>query len=216
MRFWKLLLAIVLMVGLCDVADAKRRSGGGFRSSPSRSSPSRSSPTRSSPSRTRKATSSSRPKATPPKRSAADQKAYDKAKQSGTAFKSRNAAVSDFKTKHSSKYTSKYTSKPTTRPDHIPQTTSTGGKTYNVTYNQQYGGYGYMGPSGAWIVYDAMADAAMVSALMGRNNYYYDTVPVGQPVVRRGPSALTILLVLGGIAIVVVLIGVGVKLSSGE
>ena len=99
---------------------------------------------------------------------------YDKAKASGTAYSSKAAATDAFKSKHGNQYTARYASQPATRPDHIPASTSVGGRTYPVSYNRQYGGYGYMGPGGSWVMYDAMADAAMLSILMSRNNYYYD------------------------------------------
>jgi hypothetical protein len=191
------------VTGIFNIDTAEARRGGGFRSSSSSfSSSSRS--TRSTPSRSSNwggsnrstkpstplwggsnrstkpstssglSTSSSRTSTKKPVRSAADQALYNKAKTSGTAYTSKASATQAFKTKHASQYTSKYDTKPATRPDHIPQTTTAGGKTYNVTYNQQYGGYGYMGPSGSWIMYDAMADAVMMSTLMNRHNYYYD------------------------------------------
>jgi len=112
--------------------------------------------------------------------------AYNKAKASGKTFSTRADAMKDFKSKNAGKYTSKFSSQPSKRPDYIPQSTSVGGKTYNVTYNSSYGGYGYMGPSGAWIMYDAMADAAMMSVLMNRQGYYVGGPPAmatGSPVV---------------------------------
>lgn len=230
MKFWKILLAITLAVGVSDILseDVFARPGGS-RSSPSRSSPSRS-PSRSTPSKTssgsswgtrKPATSSTRSSTTKstPKRSATDQKAYDKAKASGTAFESRSKATSAFKTKHATEYKSTYTAKPETRPSHIPESTKVGGTTYNVTYNQQHGGYGYMGPSGSWMMYNAMGDALMLSMLMRQNNYHYDTVPIsqGQPVVvvRRGLSGLMIFFGVVGSLIVVVVVVVVIGRSGG-
>lgn len=216
MKYWKILLSLVLMIGVSDLmlheADAARR-GGASRSSPSRSSPSRSTPSRSAKTPSRSPSSAKRPTSKPaaPKRSAADQKLYDKAKSSGTVYKSKTAATTAFKEKNASQYKSKYDKQPAARPDHIPQSTSVGGTSYNVTYNQTHGGYGYMGPSGSWMMYNTMADVAMVSMLMGRQNYYVDTVPMatgGQvAVVRRGPSAFTIFLIIGGIIVVIVVGG---------
>lgn len=103
----------------------------------------------------------------------ADKQLYTAAKKNGTSFKSKADAQKAFKEKYATQYTSKYATKPATRPSHIPSTYSTGGKTYNVTYNSSYGGYGYMGPSGSWIMYNAMADAVMYDTLMRRHNYYY-------------------------------------------
>ena len=99
----------------------------------------------------------------------ADVKAFEKAKASGKAFDNRKGAMGKFSKDpaNTKKYTSSYATKPTTRPGHIPPTyRGSGGTTYNISYNQGYGGYGYMGSLGTWIVYNAMADAAMGS--------YYD------------------------------------------
>ncbi len=197
MRFGKTVLIIVLVLGVSDFfcVDAYARRGGASRSSSSRSSSSRSSSSwgsssrRSTPSHTTNwgsssrssssltgslRTSGSRARTQTSRRSAGDQRLYDKAKASGTAYSSKSAATEAFKSKYSGQYTGRYASKPATRPDHIPQTTSVGGKTYSIDYSRRYGGYGYMGPGGSWIMYDAMADAAMLSILMSRNNYYYD------------------------------------------
>ncbi len=196
MRFGKTVLIVVLALGVSDLfcADAYARRGGGSSSSSSRSSSSRSSSwgsssRQSTPSRTSNWGSSSRSSSSPNQglstfgsrsqtqksgRSAADQRLYDKAKAAGNAYPSKSAATEALKSKHSSQYTSRYASKPATRPDHIPTSTSLGGKTYPINYNPRYGGYGYMGPGGSWIMYDAMADAVMLDILMSRNNYYYD------------------------------------------
>lgn len=96
-----------------------------------------------------------------------------KAIQSGTAYKNKDAAMSDFKTKYADKYPSKFTTEPTVRPDYIPRTYSTGGNTYNVVYNAGFGGYGYYNALGAWIAYDVMTDAIMMGSLMHRHSYYY-------------------------------------------
>jgi hypothetical protein len=61
------------------------------------------------------------------------------------------------------------------------------------------------------MMYNAMADAVVLSALMSQNNYYYDTNPVAQNrpvVVRRGPSGLVIFLVIIGGLVTIVAIGV--------
>ena len=197
MRYGKIALIIVLTFGVTDFFDATAyaRRGGGFRSSSSRSTSTRSSSWGSSTRRTttsrtskwRSSTSSSaargsRSQAQTPRRTAADQKLYEKAQASGTAFSSKSAATTAFKSKYGSKYTARFDSRPATRPDYIPQSTLVGGRTYNIQYNRQYGGYGYMGPSRTWIMYDAMADAVMLNSLMSRNYYYYDrprTVYVG-------------------------------------
>lgn len=144
--------------------------------------------------------------------SAADKKLASKAKSKGTSFKSRKQAVVDFKRKNSGKYKSTYAKKPDERPKHIPETyKDKSGNTYNVTYNQDRGGYGYMGPSGRWIMYDAMTDIAMMSLLMRQNDYYYPGIHP-QPMVANphytsardsaSSAVVTILLIL--------LIGLGV------
>jgi hypothetical protein len=120
---------------------------------------------------TNKKTNKKSPK-TKRKLSKADKKLAEKAKKSGKYHKTRKAARDDFKKKNASKYTSKYATKPTTRPSHIPQTTSVGGVNYNVTYNSGFGGYGYYGPGGAWMMYDMMRDVAMMDMMMSRNGYF--------------------------------------------
>lgn len=136
---------------------------------------------------------------------------YDAAKKSGTVFTDKSKATSSFKQTHGSKYTSTYTSKPETRPTHIPSSykDSKSGNTYNVTYNSRYGGYGYMGGSGSWIMYDAIADAAMLSLLMNNHNYYVGSAPTA-PVahVSSGPSIGMIMLavVFGGFVVVIFIV----------
>ena len=106
-----------------------------------------------------------------------DSLSYDRAKASGTTYTNKTQAISAFKNKYSSQYTSKFDKEPSSRPSYIPTSTIEGGKNYNITYNAQYGGYGYMGPSGSWVMYDTMRDAAMLSVLMGNHNYYYGSPP---------------------------------------
>lgn len=100
-----------------------------------------------------------------------DESVYKKAVQSGTVFKSKTDAVNDFKSKNASKFANKFDAEPAARPSYIPASTSVGGNTYNVSYNSQHHGYGYYGPSGAWIAYDALRDVAMLSVLMDHDNY---------------------------------------------
>lgn len=140
-----------------------------------------------------------------PVMSAADKAAHAKAKAAGTSFKSKNAATSSFKSNPAMK--AKYAQKatpgkpaPATRPDHIPSTTKgANGSTVNINYNSQYGGYGYMGPSGSWMMYNAMADVAMMSVLMSRNNYMVQPVVVH----RSGSSAMLIIFSILGLFVVV-------------
>jgi hypothetical protein len=100
-----------------------------------------------------------------------------KAIQSGTAYKTKDAAMSDFKTKYADKYPTKFSSEPSVRPDYIPRTYSNGGSTYNIVYNSGFGGYGYYNALGAWIAYDIMTDAIMMNSLMHRHSYYYPSAP---------------------------------------
>lgn len=100
-----------------------------------------------------------------------------KAIQSGTAYKSKDAAMSDFKNKYADKYPTKFSSEPGSRPDYIPNTYSSGGRNYNIVYNAGFGGYGYYNGLGAWIAYDIMSDAIMMNSLMHRHSYYYPSAP---------------------------------------
>ena len=204
--------ATLLFAGLDEVF--ARRSGSRSRSfSRPRSSSSRSrtssKPTSSS-SKSTKPTTSKRT-TTASKRTAAQQKSYEAAKKMGTAYKSKSEATAAFKKANTSKYTSKYTKKPATRPSHIPASTSVGGQNYPISYNAGMGGYGYTNSLGAWVMYDAMMDAAMVSTLMTRNNYYYDPVIARTP--YRGPSFGNIILVLTLVVgvIIVAIVGVAIK-----
>lgn len=141
---------------------------------------------------------------------AADKKLADKAKKQGTSFKDRKAATSNFKEKYSKQYTSKYATKPATRPSHIPQSTTVDGKTYNVTYNQQYGGYGYMGPLGTWIMYDMFTDAIMMNMMMRQHGYYHPGMNSGT-VVHTGPDAGVVLCIILGGLLLIFIVGIGIK-----
>lgn len=123
---------------------------------------------------------------------------YAKAKASGKAFTSREAAVKDFKAKNADKYPSTFAKKPETRPDYIPEKTTVGGNTYNVTYNQDRGGYGYMNSLGTWVMFDALADAATMSMLMDRQNYYIGSAPAlgTTTVVHRGTNSFPLVSVI--------------------
>lgn len=214
-------------------AFAQRR-GGSRRSTPSRSSSRRSSPPRAQKQKQRakpkasntkrgaktgkasnkKSWGSSKKKATAgkpkPKPTKADQKAYDKAKANGTVFKDRKSAAADYKQKNAAKYPSTYAMKPVNRPGHIPSTyVGSGGTTYNISYNQGYGGYGYMGVGGSWIMYNAMSDGAMsgyYNRQMASAGYHYGP----RPVVRMG-GGMIVLLVFSG---VIVIGAVGVMLKG--
>lgn len=204
----KSLLKVLMLSILCmgTMVEAKSSGGGGgSRSSSSSRSYSSPSPSRSS------SSSWSKPSSTPTKQVAApssnsyskpttsgsaaqtstrptskvDKQRYESAAKSGKAFTTREAAVADFKTKNASTYTSKYASEPGTRPDYIPRTYQYQGQRREVLYDQRYGGYGYWSGGsmgvGQFLIYDALADAAMTNTLMSRHNYY-----VGQPPARIG------------------------------
>ena len=73
--------------------------------------------------------------------SKADKALYEQAKTKGTAFKTRDDAVSAFKQQNESKYKSQFSSEPSRRPDYIPdQYTSSSGARYQVSYRPELGG----------------------------------------------------------------------------
>ena len=197
-------LAIMFMVGIStlDVSGKSSSSGGGSRSFSSSSSSRSSSSSSSKPSSSSSSwgssssnsaksqtgsVSSSKPNTSTPQTSTRQQSnvevaKYKAASQSGTVFKTREAAVADFKTKNASTYTSKFTSEPTTRPSYIPQTYSQGGVNHTIVYNQSGGGYGYWsggGPGiGSFLLYDMMSDQLMMNRMMDQRNYYVGSAPV--------------------------------------
>lgn len=126
----------------------------------------------------------------------ADSLSYQRAKDNGTAFTSKTAAVNNFKTKYADKYPSTFKTEPKTRPNYIPQSTNVGGKSYNVTYNNQYGGYGYMGPGNSWVSYNPMMDALVLSSLMNSHNYYVGTPPSAVVYTNSNPIAKILLALL--------------------
>ncbi|MCK9272457.1 hypothetical protein M0P65_02820 [Candidatus Gracilibacteria bacterium] len=132
-----------------------------------------------------------------------DQALANKATMSGTQFTSREAAQTAFKQKYATQYTNKFDREPATRPEHIPATFKDGNRNVTVVYNQGNGGYGYYGPSGAWIMYDAMRDVAMMNMLMSRNNY-----AVVQPVVVQQSHGVGYFLLMTVIALVLVIGGI--------
>jgi len=213
-RFWTIfLLAFALLFSTVAEDAFAKRSGGGRSSSRSSSrSKSNFSAKKRTPSKG-KATvgqktgwNKKKPAAAAPKRSTVnknkksskvDKAAMKKAKANGTVYKNRAEAKADFKKKNAGKYKSSYNSKPSTRPGHIPQTTMVGGRSTTIIYNQGHGGYGYMGAMGTWMMYDAMADAAMTNRLMRQNNYV---------VQQRAPmTAGAIAVTFGGIIVVILL-----------
>jgi hypothetical protein len=144
--------------------------------------------------------------------SATDKKRIAAARTSGNYYTDKKSAQAKFKKEYGAKYTSSYKTKPATRPEHIPQTYSSGGKSYNITYNVNHGGYGYMGPSGSWIMYDMMADQVMYNRYRRHHGYvmesdYYNVThrPVVTRTVHEKPTSTA-----GAVAgIVITLIVVG-------
>lgn len=103
---------------------------------------------------------------------------YQRARANGTTFQTRQQAQQAFVSRNSGQYPSRYASQPSSRPGHIPQTTRVDGRNVNVTYNTGLGGYGYLHPTlGTWVLYSAMADAAMLGVLMSNRGYYYGPPP---------------------------------------
>ncbi len=103
---------------------------------------------------------------------------YQRARANGTTYQTRQQAEQAFVSRNSSQYPSRYSSQPSSRPAHIPQTTRVDGRNVNVTYNSGLGGYGYLHPTlGTWVLYSAMADAAMLGVLMSNRGYYYGPAP---------------------------------------
>lgn len=151
----------------------------------------------------------SKPQTSTRPQSTVERSKYEAASKSGTVFKTRESAISDFKTKKATTYTSKYTAEPTTRPSHIPQTYKSNGTSYNVTYNQSVGGYGYWsgGSSGlgTFMLYDALSDAVMLNTLMDRDNYYVGSAPINHD--SSGiKTFFTVLLWVGLIAGIIIMI----------
>ncbi len=192
---YMLLLSLGLLFAMTFPEDALARRGGfgggrSFRSS--RSSNWKSSKSRSSSawSKKSKSISSTRGKTKMPtglnktqakafKQPKSDKALYKKAKQQGTVFNNRAGAKNAFSKKYGSQYTSKYNKQPGKRPNHIPANTTVDGRKHRVDYNPQYGGYGYMGAGGNWMMYSVVRDVAMMSMLMGHHGYYYGAAPMG-------------------------------------
>lgn len=202
-------------------------SSSGFRSSSSSSSPSKSwgssSSSSSTPSKSWGSSSKSTTSSTPSKSSfwggssktttptytktngtKVDDASYKKAVQSGTVYKSKDDAIKAFKDKNQTKYTNNFDSEPASRPSYIPASTSVGGTSYNVSYNPQYHGYGYYGPSGAWMAYDTLRDVAMLSMLMDHDNYIV-TSPGASVVTHHSGIG-----VFGWFVIIFIVLGLGV------
>ncbi len=194
---WTFVLLLFAVFVLPDNTFAQRR-GGGSRGSSRRSTPRRtvSKPTPKRQTTAKKdtkkksdfgsATKSKKSAAANKKTTKADVKAYEKAKASGKHGATRADAAKKFrndpkaKAAMAKKYPSKYATKPATRPGHIPPSYASGGTTYNINYNAGFGGYGYMGPLGAWIAYDIMAHSSQshMNMMMMNSGYRYGPAPV--------------------------------------
>ena len=88
------------------------------------------------------------------------------------------------------------------RPSYIPTSTLVNGQNVNIAYNPALGGYGYMDAGlGRWVLYDALANAATMSLLMGQHSYYWGAPPV---YVSHGSGFLTLAIVLFVLFLVVV------------
>lgn len=186
----RLLLAAAVILSLLLVAgDAFARRGGGFgggrafssrgfsssrsvsRGSVWGSNRARTTTTRQSLSGTRGATARSNTRGV-------SNAQYQRARTNGTTFQTRQQAEQAFVSRNSSQYPSRYSTQPSSRPAHIPQSTRVDGRNVNVAYNAGLGGYGYLHPTlGTWVLYSAMADAAMLGLLMSNRGYYYGPAP---------------------------------------
>ena len=103
---------------------------------------------------------------------------YQRSRAAGTTFQNRTQAESAFRQRNAGQFPSRYATQPSSRPNHIPQSTRVDGRNVNVAYNAGLGGYGYLHPTlGTWILYSAMTDAVMMSAMMNRGGYYYGAAP---------------------------------------
>ena len=186
-RVLLVMAATLCLLLVADDAFARRGGFGGGRSFSSRGfSSSRSFSPRSSTrawgsnrSTTRQSLSGSRATARSNTRGVSNSQ-YQRARANGTTFQTRQQAEQAFVSRNASQYPSRYSSQPGTRPGHIPQTTRVDGRNVNVTYNTGLGGYGYLHPTlGTWVLYSAMADAAMLGLLMSNRGYYYGPAPGG-------------------------------------
>ena len=117
---------------------------------------------------------------------AAQRGLYDSAKRNGTLFSSKTEASQAFKSRYSKDYASTFASEPAVRPSYIPNSAVVGGRDVNIVYNPGLGGYGYLHPGlGTWMLFDALADAAMLDHAMSNRGYYWGGAPV---YVSHGPG----------------------------
>lgn len=92
--------------------------------------------------------------------SAVDQLAARNAKMNGTTYKSRDEAISAYKTQNASRLTTSFKDEPKIRPAYVPQKTYVGGRETVIVFDRSHGGYGYYDAMGRWMLYDAIHDAA--------------------------------------------------------
>ena len=117
---------------------------------------------------------------------AAQRGLYDSAKRNGSLFSSKTEASQAFKSRYAKDYTSTFASEPSVRPSYIPGSAYVGGRNVNIMYNPGLGGYGYIHPSlGTWMLFDALANTAMLDHAMSSRGYYWGGAPV---YVSHGPS----------------------------
>lgn len=208
MQITRAILLALLTIGIsaATTESVSARRGGGFSSSRSFSSR-RPTPSRSSSwSKTRTSPSVNRVPQSRPKQSEADRRVNAKT----PTYRSKDEATKAFVSQYKGTYTQKPTPgspPPAKRPDYIPRSTTVEGKTYNVTYNMNQGGYGYWnggGPGiGTWIMYDALSDAAMTSALMTRHDVYYGAA-TDTPAFYRRSSFNASMMIIGLLIVVII------------
>jgi hypothetical protein len=130
---------------------------------------------------------------------------FNSASRNGTLFSSKAEATQAFRSRYAKDYGSTFASEPAARPSYIPASTFVGGRSVNIMYNAGLGGYGYYHPTlGTWLLYDALADAAMSDNLMYNRGYYWGGAPV---YVSHGPRffglafAVLVLFLIAAIAV---------------
>lgn len=219
-KFFTVLLSIAMFTATCDSLYARGGSSfGGSRSSSSRSSSSGwSKPSSSKPSSSSGwGSKTSSNQSTTSKPSVGSSKSKEAVQSSGKTFSSKAEATSQFKKDNAAKYTAKFDKEPSSRPSHIPKSTKVGNHNVNITYNSTYGGYGYMHPTlGTWMMYDAMTDAVMLSALMNQNHYTVVQPTAATPVavVENSNYWFRIFIVIG-VVLVFIVIGCIVAVNGG-
>jgi hypothetical protein len=72
-----------------------------------------------------------------------------------------------------------------------------------------------MGPGGSWMAYSVMSDAIMLSALMSRNNYYYDSAAYNTSMARHNSAPVagqgwSFMAIFGIICVVCIVVGVSI------